>query len=143
MLFRSLAPYCGDGAKNGAEQCDQGSANSGTAYGTGLCTTTCQTAPYCGDGVVESSHGEQCDGTTGCDSTCKATAYCGDGIKNGTEQCDFGSSNNTGAYGGCNADCTLGAYCGDSKTNGSEVCDQGSSNSPTAYGANQIGRAHV
>ena len=132
----TLAPYCGDGAKNGTEQCDQGSANSGTAYGTGLCTTTCQTAPYCGDGVVESSHGEQCDGTTGCDSTCKATAYCGDGIKNGTEQCDFGSSNNTGAYGGCNADCTLGAYCGDSKTNGSEVCDQGSSNSPTAYGAN-------
>ena len=131
----TLAPYCGDSAKNGSEQCDQGASNSATAYGTGLCTTTCQTAPYCGDGVVESSHGEQCDGTTGCDSMCKTTAYCGDGIKNGTEQCDFGTNNNTGAYGGCNADCTLGAYCGDNKANGPEICDQGSSNSASAYGA--------
>jgi fibro-slime domain-containing protein len=63
----TLAPYCGDGTKNGPEQCDNGTANVlFDKYGTGLCTVACTTAPYCGDGIVEAAFGEQCEGGAGC-----------------------------------------------------------------------------
>ena len=73
-----IAGYCGDGIKNGPETCDNGDASHGsgnvspaTAYGPGICTSACAFAPYCGDGRVQSSFGEQCDGTTSCDAMCK------------------------------------------------------------------------
>ena len=53
---------------------------------------------------------------------------------NGSEKCDKGTANNTGAYGGCNSDCTLAAYCGDGVVNGSEKCDKGTANNTGAYG---------
>jgi len=59
--------------------------------------------------------------------TARAGPYCGDGIKNGTEACDFGTANNTGAYGGCTNTCTLAPYCGDGIKNGTEQCDCGNS----------------
>lgn len=72
-----LAGYCGDGIKNGPEQCDNGDANHGagnqavnTAYGSGTCTTQCTFAPFCGDGRIQSQFGEQCEGNDGC-SNCK------------------------------------------------------------------------
>ncbi len=69
----TLAPYCGDGVKNGPEECDNGANNQpiSTAYGTGVCTTACTPAPYCGDGIVQMQFGEQCDSTPGCSATCK------------------------------------------------------------------------
>jgi hypothetical protein len=66
----TLAPYCGDGATNGPEQCDNGAANvpPDRAYGDTVCTLACTRAPYCGDGIVEVAFGEQCEtGTPGCD----------------------------------------------------------------------------
>jgi len=69
----TLAGYCGDGIKNGPEQCDDGAADVpvATAYGPGVCTTACKFAPYCGDGEVESQFGEVCDSTPGCSSSCQ------------------------------------------------------------------------
>ena len=72
----TLAPYCGDGIKNGPEQCDSGPALNTGAYGG--CTSTCLLAPYCGDGIIQPAY-EQCDngvaanGTGGdmCSSACK------------------------------------------------------------------------
>ncbi len=65
-------------------------------------------------------------------STCTST-QCGDGIVEGTEQCDFGTANNTGAYGGCNANCTLAGFCGDGAKNGAEQCDLGAANNVGGY----------
>src|SRR5664280_1268585 len=72
----TLAPHCGDGIKNGPEQCDSGPALNTGAYGG--CTSTCLLAPYCGDAIIQPSY-EQCDdgvtlnGGSGsmCSSACK------------------------------------------------------------------------
>jgi cysteine-rich repeat protein len=68
------APVCGDGRKEGREQCDNDGANSDTA--PDACRTNCQLA-HCGDGVVDT--GEQCDdGNTidgdGCSTHCNIEA---------------------------------------------------------------------
>ena len=65
------AGFCGDGVKNGPEQCDLGNKNQSNPYGAKTCTTSCTTGPYCGDGRIQTSAGEQCDGTSGCGSDCQ------------------------------------------------------------------------
>ncbi len=99
------APYCGDGIKNGTEQCDDG-MNTG-AYGT--CNPNCTLAAYCGDGTVNGN--ETCDngannvpvqsayGPNLCTTACAPAPYCGDGIVEPQfgEQCDSTSD--------CTAEC--------------------------------------
>ena len=65
---------CGDGRIDGAEQCDDGEANSNTQ--PDACRTNC-TPASCGDGVADTS--EACDdanawGGDGCLPTCEAEA---------------------------------------------------------------------
>jgi fibro-slime domain-containing protein len=121
---------CGDGVVAGREQCDTGATNvpASTAYGKGVCTTSCMVAPSCGDAVVEPQFGEACDdGTnlatyggsraTACGPGCQYAPYCGDGIVNGPEPCDNGANNVAGptAYGAgvCTTACTAAPRCGD------------------------------
>ena len=127
-------PYCGDGSKNGSEQCDTGLANGTPASD---CDTNC--LYKCGNGVRDI--GEQCDlgsaknvgGYGGCNADCTQGPYCGDGFKQGTEQCDDGR--NDGSYGTCSPGCVLAGYCGDGLLqNPPESCDLGSKNSAVAYG---------
>ena len=96
-------PHCGDGQKNGPEQCDNGTNNG--SYGT--CNANCTLAPYCGDGTKNGP--EQCDngaqnsvtayGMGQCTAACMTAPYCGDGIveKSFGEDCDGGA--------GCGTDC--------------------------------------
>ncbi|MEA2699604.1 MAG: hypothetical protein QOI66_3875, partial [Myxococcales bacterium] len=67
----TLAPYCGDGAKNGTEACDLGTANEANPYGANKCSTLCTQAPYCGDMRIQSEFGEKCDSTPGCNGICQ------------------------------------------------------------------------
>jgi hypothetical protein len=108
----SCVPTCGDAVATTGEECDDGPANSDTAYGG--CTTQCKFGPFCGDGVVADGV-EQCDlgrennaqyGEMGCTSACTLPHFCGDGLIDGAfgEQCDDGPNNGAGA---CQADCTL------------------------------------
>ena len=80
---------CGDGIKEGSEQCDDGNR---IPYDG--CSPTCTIDPKC-NGV----------------GTC--TSVCGDGLVEPPEQCDLGASN--GPESGCSATCQLdpssGWYC--------------------------------
>jgi hypothetical protein len=95
-------PRCGNGKREGAEECDNGMNNTDTQPNG--CRTDCSRAS-CGDGVTDS--GEQCDDGPNnsdkipgaCRYNCKR-AYCGDGVLDVSEgeMCDDGNSD---PYDGC------------------------------------------
>ena len=132
---------CGDGIlQPGWEECDNGAANSDSAYGPSACTASCHYAPYCGDGVEQGpatvpSGPEECDlgalnggyGENSCSYDCQPGPYCGDNIRNGAEQCDDDS-------GHCDENCMLLPYCGDGLVAADEACDYGQFASDSTYG---------
>ena len=80
---------CGDGIRQGIEQCDDGNTDP-----TDDCTNDCK-APRCGDGVTHAGV-EQCDdgnkfNNDGCRNDC-TLPVCGDGVvADGIEECDDGN----------------------------------------------------
>ena len=117
----SATQICGNGVKNGSEQCDDNNV-----VNTDACTAECKTAT-CGDGIVRAGP-ENCDqgalngtGPGKCDATCQRTQTCGDGFKDGTEACDTSGESAT-----CDDDCTA-VVCGDGNENtaAGETCDDG------------------
>ena len=93
-------PYCGDGHKDPAEQCDLGKHNGDTSLGTDGCTLGCLKPHFCGDGFVDPSLGETCDlgATNGlpgqiCDINCHSAILSSTGGAGG-------STNGSGGAGG-------------------------------------------
>ena len=129
-------PNCGDGKIVIGEVCDDGTALNTGAYGH--CNSTCSARQFCGDGIQNGP--EACDNgsnlasynsTGGCAAGCVLPPRCGDAVIDFAfgEQCDLGSSLNTGAYGGCKGNCQLGAFCGDGHIDSpQETCDNGAAN---------------
>lgn len=92
---------CGDGFKEGTEQCDDGPQNSDSS--PDACRTSCQPAS-CGDGVVDT--GELCDdgnqdNTDACTTQCSP---CGNGKLDEGERCDDGNSDDGD---GCSSACAV------------------------------------
>ena len=126
-------PRCGDKIvqSTAGEICDEGNANSATAYGKNMCTNRCRPAPYCGDKAVDSTHGEVCDdgvnsGLPGsCTVDCSAFVplpSCGDHIIQPPEVCDDGANNGTLAS-PCDSHCR--PKCGNGFRDAGEECDDG------------------
>lgn len=115
---------CGDGNKEGTEECDNGSANNNST--ADACRTTCQLAK-CGDNTKDT--GEECDDSTlTCNqSSCtlvEIPATCGDGNVDTDqgEECDNGSNNSNSTSDACRTTCQL-PKCGDNIKDTSEECD--------------------
>jgi len=115
---------CGDGAREGAEQCDDGN----TAAGDG-CSATCTTelSMSCGNGAVEGT--EQCDDGNamdfdGCSATCmtETPSGCGNGTLGTGETCDDGNTTNgDGCSSTCQTETPTG--CGNGTIGAGETCD--------------------
>jgi cysteine-rich repeat protein len=95
------ADICGDGKRQGAEECDNGAENSDSK--PDACRTNCMKAK-CGDWTKDSN--EQCDeGSNNSDlipNACRRNcrnAYCGDGVLDEGEECD---DKNNDPFDGCN-----------------------------------------
>lgn len=96
---------CGNGAKEGNEQCDDGNT-----VNTDGCVNGCR-LPRCGDSFVQP--GEECDdgnnsNIDACTLACK-NERCGDKIVQIMEYCDDGNTTNGD---GCNAQCVTEAPAG-------------------------------
>lgn len=145
-----LGPYCGDGAVNGSEACDDGNTSNDDD-----CPMTCR-RNVCGDGFVDQQgpQTESCDdGNTAtenacpygqatcvlCDATCATVLnltgpYCGDSNTDTSagEQCDDGNTSN-------GDDCLVSCrpnVCGDGFIDQQgpriETCDDGNTATETA-----------
>lgn len=111
-------PVCGDGARQGDEECDDGNLTEEDGCEND-CTLSCGNGTQGGDEECDDGNREDDDG---CDSNC-TTTRCGNGVVTSGEACDDGN----GIDGdGCDRNCTWTA-CGNGirTANTGEQCDDG------------------
>lgn len=146
---------CGNGVKEGTEQCDTG-ASRGSCPATCSLACTNNSCPICGNGIVEGA--EQCDtgGSRGsCPATCSLACTnnscpvcswvflagnmsCGavgcvpptdpcTSVNDGELQNPFAGPPCSVSGASCQYQCSCGAYCGNGIVEGTEQCDTGAS----------------
>ena len=129
---------CGNGHKEGKEECDCKDGVCDGLLADEVCLSTCRKSK-CGDGIVDPNNDETCDlgAGNGPDAACTQLCnppVCGDGIVSSGEACDDGI--NDGAYGHCGLGCSYVApACGDGiiQTEHGETCDNGALNNDNVY----------
>lgn len=109
-------PVCGNGRKEGNEECDDGNdnPNDGCYYGCQL--------NRCGDNRITQQLGEQCDdgnqnNRDSCTNDCRSSR-CGDAIVQNEEQCDDGNTVDGDA---CRNNCTRRTSAGTNPGNALDV----------------------
>jgi cysteine-rich repeat protein len=107
-------PTCGDGVREGDEECDDGNLDPDDE-----CSAQCRVVNDCGNGRLDS--GEECDSTdANCSANCTVERGCGDGDIDAGEECD---DDNVASGDGCSATCQLETGCGNGKREAGEACD--------------------
>ena len=109
---------CGNGVRDGAEECDDGNVVVGDG-----CDAQCRYE--CGNSRLDRN--ETCDdgnrvANDGCSAVCQNEGTCGNNIVEPGEACDDGNRVNGD---GCEANCSLRAGCGNHAINAGELCDDG------------------
>ncbi len=132
-VMSPVPSVCGDGIRNGDEECDRGMADNLLSNG---CTPTCKIS-ICGNTTLEP--GEECDDgkrnsrskPDSCSTLC-LLPRCGDGIVDPAfgERCDTGTNNSGTLPDACRMNC-IPAFCGDSVKDANEQCDDGPKGSKT------------
>ena len=131
-MERSGASYCGDGALQVGEICDDGNADNSDGcllYGCDPHHSCYSCVPsVCGDGIV--STGEECDDGNdvigdGCDIDC-TIERCGNALLEPGEECDDGNRVDGDS---CDRNCVI-EVCGNQVPQTGEQCD-GSTNGQT------------
>ena len=134
-------PVCGNGIKEGSEQCDDGNLVNGDG-----CNNQCINE-ICGDNVVQPTLGEQCElPNTNNNAFCSQSTLQCSGNKTGTRD-SFGSCGSVCACnndqfvfvcvpGSCGAQCGSNADCNDGNSNTLDICNLdscGCSNIPQPF----------
>ncbi|MFH1444435.1 MAG: DUF4215 domain-containing protein [Candidatus Peregrinibacteria bacterium] len=85
----SARPVCGNGIREGSEECDNGSAN-GLNFSCGRDCMMCIAPPPCPTGTHGSGGGIDARGCATGGQCIPNEAVCGNGIREGSEQCEVG-----------------------------------------------------